>query len=464
MIIPPLKVRPPLDETFLPEALADRAYRALADNDPAARMLDLALLRPDGTVFRRRLHVLGAEHAEAAETLVHVGRRLKFLLWQLGASRVLLAGAPEVAAYLKQQYTQDGRRAFDAGFMGEKVFGEPFSIETVSSAAALPDEHETTRPAGGHQGGCRIGFDLGGTSRKVAAVKDGQVVYQGELPWYPYFQNDPAYHVEGVQEALRHATAYLPRVDAIGGSAAGVYVNNEVRVGSLFRGVGEADFERAIRRMFPDLQARWGGIPFEVANDGEVAALAASLALGKTAVLGISMGTSQAGGHVTRDGRITTWLNELAFAPIDRRPDAPRDEWSGDIGCGVQYFSIQGVARLARKAGFVFAEGLADGECAREVRRALEAGDPQARAVYETVGICFGHAVAHYAEFYDFDHLMLFGGVAGGVAGGAILESARNALSADYPEIATRVTLHVGDDDQASQAQAVAAATLPVFP
>ena len=37
------------------------------------------------------------------------------------------------------------------------------------------------------------------------------------------------------------------------------------------------------------------------------------------------------------------WLNELAFVPVDANPEAMRDEWSGDIGCGVKYFSQDGV-------------------------------------------------------------------------------------------------------------------------
>ena len=63
------------------------------------------------------------------------------------------------------------------------------------------------------------------------------------------------------------------------------------------------------------------------------------MALGQNAVLGLALGTSLAAGYVTRDGGITPWLNELAFAPIDFHPAAPREEWSGDYGCGVQYLS-----------------------------------------------------------------------------------------------------------------------------
>jgi predicted NBD/HSP70 family sugar kinase len=224
---------------------------------------------------------------------------------------------------------------------------------------------------GRHLDGCRIGFDIGGSDRKAAALIDGKVVFSEETPWDPYFQKDPSYHIEGINDSLKRAAAHLPRVDAIGGSAAGIYVNNEVRVASLFRGIPAEVFETDIRKLFFTLQARWGGIPFEVANDGEVAALAGSMALGDNAVLGISMGTSQAGGYVKPGGEITPWLNELAFAPVDYRKGAPVDEWSGDAGCGVQYFSQQAVARLADKAGFTFDAGMP----APERLVAVQAGD-----------------------------------------------------------------------------------------
>ena len=58
------------------------------------------------------------------------------------------------------------------------------------------------------------------------------------------------------------------------------------------------------------------------------------MALGDNAVLGIAMGSSLAAGFVTPQGNITTWLNELAFVPVDYREDAPVDEWSGDRGRG----------------------------------------------------------------------------------------------------------------------------------
>lgn len=456
------KIRPSLDPDFLPASLWQRAYRALVAHDPGARPFAMVLVRPDGSAFRHESRVLSAGHPAAALTLTYAERLLKFLLWMKGGSRVLVAGADETASALSTLYSATGSRAFDFEFMGTNVFGEPFSL----SAAAfddLPENVETSSPAGRHLEGCRIGFDLGGSDRKAAALIDGNVVFSEEIAWDPYFQKDPSYHIEGVHDSLTRAASHLPRVDAIGGSAAGVYVNNEVRVGSLFRGVPADAFEQHIRRMFFTLQERWGGVPFEVVNDGEVTALAGSMAMNDNAVLGVSMGTSQAGGYVTPTGNITSWLNELAFAPIDYRADAPRDEWSGDRGCGVQYFSQQGVARLAAKAGFQFEPGLPLPEQLIAVQAAMRSGDARARAVYESIGVCFGYAVAHYADFYEVRNLLALGRVTSGEGGEIILARAEAVLRDEFPALAETIRLRAPDEQSKRHGQATAAASLPAL-
>ena len=454
------KLRPPLDPGFLPAVLWNRAYRDLVARDPGARPIALALVRADGGASVHHDRVLSAGHPAAAHTLRYVERLLKFLLWQKGGCRVLVAGADEITVALAKIYSPAGERAFDHEFMGERIQRRAFSLEPCAFAA-LPAPDEAGLAIGRHLDGCRIGFDLGGSDRKAAAVIDGRVVYSEEIAWDPYFQKDPAYHLEGVHDTLKRAAAHLPRVDAIGGSAAGDYVNNEVRVASLFRGVPPDLFERHIRRMFFTLQARWGGVPFEVANDGEVTALAGSMALNANAVLGVSMGTSQAAGWVTATGHITPWLNELAFAPIDYRTDAPCDEWSGDRGCGVQYFSQQGVGRLATRAGFEFSDGLPLPERLVAVQQAMTTGDSRARAIYESVGVCFGYAIAHYADFYDVRHLLVLGRVTSGEGGEVILAQAAAVLQAEFPALAENIRLHTPDEQNKRHGQAVAAASLP---
>jgi predicted NBD/HSP70 family sugar kinase len=346
--------------------------------------------------------------------------------------------------------------------MGDKVYGRTFSIESVA-AARLPEERNTGLPMGRHLEGCRIGFDIGGSDRKAAAVIDGKVVFSEEVAWDPYFQKDPAYHLEGINDSLRKAAAHLPRVDAIGGSAAGIYVNNEVRVASLFRGIPPDVFESDIRRMFFTLQRRWGGVPFEVANDGEVAALAGSMSLGDNSVLGISMGTSQAGGYVGPGGEITPWLNELAFAPVDYRVDAPSDEWSGDSGCGVQYFSQQAVSRLADRAGFGFKAGMPAPERLVAVQEAMAAGDARAERVYDSVGSYLGYSIGHYSDFYSLKHVLVMGRVTSGPGGERILLRAREVLAAEFPDVASRMRVRMPDEKDKRHGQAIAAASLPAI-
>jgi predicted NBD/HSP70 family sugar kinase len=344
--------------------------------------------------------------------------------------------------------------------MGERVYGLPMRIESVAYDAA-PAERETTAALGRHLDGCRVGFDLGASDRKCAAVIDGEVVHTEEVAWDPSPQRDPQYHYDGIHDSIRRAAAHLPRVDAIGGSAAGVYVNNEARVASLFRGVPPDLFNSRVRRLFFDLQAAWNGVPFEVVNDGEVTALAGSMALNDNAVLGVSMGSSQAGGYVTPQGNITNWLNELAFVPIDYRADAPVDEWSGDGGVGAQYFSQQAVARLAPAAGIEFPTDMPLATRLAEVQARMARGDPRARRIYESIGVYFGYAIAHYADFYQIRHLLVLGRVLTGEGGAVILDTARRVLRAEFPQLAESLRLETPGEKEKRHGQAVAAASLP---
>jgi predicted NBD/HSP70 family sugar kinase len=458
----PVRHVPVLDPEFLPAVLWNRAYRALVAQDQGARRIALTLLRADGTGSVHEDRVLSREHPAAASTLRYVERLLKFLLWQKGACTVLVAGADEIAVALAGIYSPTGARHFDHRFMGRTIYGPEFSV-TACAWDKLPAPTESNLSLGRHLEGCRIGFDLGGSDRKAAAIIDGKVVFSEEIAWDPYFQKDPQYHIAGVRDSIARAAAHLPRIDAIGGSAAGVYVNNEVRAASLFRGVSAEDFARHIRRMFFELQADFGGVPFEVANDGEVTALAGSMSLNSGAVLGISMGTSVAGGYVTPAGTITPWLNELAFVPVDYRDNAPADEWSGDLGCGVQYFCQQGVNRLALRAGFAFPAALPLAERLIEVQNAMKSGDPRARAIYETIGTCFGYSIAHYAEFYDIRQLLVLGRVSSGSGGDLILATAAALLQDEFPDLAGKISLRTPDEKDKRHGQAIAAASLPAL-
>jgi predicted NBD/HSP70 family sugar kinase len=452
------RFRPALDPTFVPAPLWNRAYRAL----PGGRPLAIALERSDGSISVYRTTALPHEGAAVDINHRYVERLVKFLLWQKGGYRITIAGESGIADHIRRVYSAFGGRAFDFEFMGERVYGKPMTIENAAFGAA-PEERESAAPLGRHLDGYRIGFDLGASDRKCAAVADGQVVISEEVAWTPATQADPQYHFDGIHDSLKRAAAKLPRVDAIGGSAAGVYVNNEVRVGSLYRAVPSDLFDTRIRRLFFDLQAAWGGVPFEVVNDGEVTALAGSMARNDNAVLGIAMGSSLAAGFVTPSGAITTWLNELAFVPVDYRDDAPADEWSGDRGVGVQYFSQQAVGRLLAPAGIELPGDMPLPVKLERVQALMSQGDERARRIYETIGVYFGYAIAHYADFYEVRNLLVLGRVMTGAGGDLILSLAGQVLREEFPELAERIRFHVPGEQEKRHGQAIAAASLPAI-
>ena len=456
-LLPEPKFVPELHPTFRPAVLANRAFEAEARDSGAPVETGIALEQADGSVFHTRTVLFAEGHALAENNFRHLERLVKFLLWQRGGWRIHLCGAESYVARLQDYYRTNVFGKFDDDVIGVKNNGR--AIEVIA-CEALPTENIQSRPIGRNLDGCRIGFDLGGSDRKAAAVIDGEVKFSEEIVWDPYFQEDPDYHYAGIMDSLKRAAEHLPRVDAIGGSAAGCYSHNRVTWASLFRGVGPEDFEEKVRGMFLRIADEWNA-PLEVINDGEVTALAGSMAIGQNGVLGIAMGTSQGGGYIDMDGNLTTWLSELAFAPIDLHPEAPADEWSGDLGCGAQYFSQQAVGRLLPASGIEFDARLGLPEQLKIVQRLMEAGDARALKIYDAIGIYLGYSLAHYAEFYDFEYVLLLGRVTSGLGGEHIIERSKEVMAAEFPELAERIKFHIPDEMEKRHGQAIAAASLP---
>lgn len=458
MLLVPPQVRPPLDDQFRPAALSMRAYREFARNADC-KPLWLAIASDERTsVFDT--HVVDVQASGTGETEWFVERLAKSLLWMWGGSRLVVGGLPRIGKYLARLYAPGGPRCFDAEVM-QIIYGQPFRVTVVAPEAVPPPQSKSLR-LGRHLDGCRIGLDLGGTDRKVVAVRDGEVVYAEEMPWDPKPQADPNYHYAHIHEALRAAASHLPRVDAIGISAAGVYQGNRVRLASLFRGVPSDVFQARVTDIFVDLAAEWG-VPLAVANDGDVAALAGSMSLGVNAVLGLALGTSLAAGYVDEAGNISGWLNELGSVPVDWRPDAPAERWSGDAGTGGEYLSQDAIGRLAQAAGVCFDEAMSPRDRLKLVQKTAEAGDPCAVAVMETEGCYLGYSIAFFANFYPARHVLLLGRVMSGEGGAIILRKAQEVLATEFPDVAQRLSLHLPDEWTRRLGQAVAAASLPVL-
>ena len=453
------KIRPELDPGYIPAVLWNREYRKLAEKSGKQIPVSFAFKRPNGTVslFKTVMLPHTAEYRDI--NIKYAERIIKFLLWMKGGCEVVISNAPELAEDISKIYSPDGERKFDYEIMGETIYGKTFKVTAVDAADA-PEEKEIQIQLGGHLDGCRIGFDLGGSDRKCAAVIDGKVVHTEEVVWDPYFQKDPEYHKAGIRDSLRRAAEKLPRVDAIGGSAAGVYVDNHPRIASLFRGISKEDFAKHIIPLFDEIAKEYN-VPFIVANDGEVTALAGAMSMESNGVLGLSMGTSQAIGYVNLSGNITDWLNELAFAPVDYREDAPADEWSGDIGCGAQYFSQQAVARLAPAAGLEYPADMPFPKRLEAVQALMAEGDERAAKIYRTIGTCFGYAIAHYADFYEIKNLLILGRVSSGKGGEIIIEEAKKVLALEFPELEKSISFRIPDEKFKRHGQAVIAASLP---
>ncbi len=455
------KIVPVLDPGFRPAVLCNRAHAAACAASGAAASIGIALEQADGSIFRFDTRALPEGNAEnEAANAEHLERLIKFLLWSRGAWRIHIAGPEKLVAGLQAHYCDTETGRFDADIMGDKIYGKPFEIVRVA-ADELPAEKSAVAPLGRHLEGCRIGFDLGASDRKVAAVQDGEVLFSEEVEWDPRPQTDPQWHFDEIMACLKSAAKKLPRVDAIGGSSAGVIVNNQIRIASLFRGVPEDLFKTRVRNIFPELREAWGGIPFDVANDGEVTALAGSMAINDNGVLGIAMGSSEAVGYVTPEGAITTWLNELAFAPVDHNTEAAVDEWSGDFGCGVQYFSQQAVGKLIPRAGIDLPSGMPLPDQLKQVQALMADGDDRARRIYQTIGTYLGYTLAHYSDFYDFKTVLILGRVTTGEGGQIIMDGARDVLKTEFPDLNEKIGYHVPDEKEKRHGQAIAAASLP---
>ncbi len=454
------KFVPPLDEGYRPAGLANQSFRNKVAESGAGVPLVFGLERNGGELSRYETWVYAEDHPSAEANLFYAERVLKFLLWQRGGWRVYVGGPRRVGAYLAQCYAPGGERAFDAHFMGKEVYDQRFTV-LPCAPEEVPAANEKGKPLGRNLDGCRIGFDLGASDRKVSAVIDGEAVYSEEVVWEPGNQSDPEYHYREIMAALRTAAAKLPRVEAIGGSSAGIYVNNRVRVASLFRGIPEARYSE-VRELFVRISEELG-VPLEIINDGDVTALAGSMSLEDNGVLGIAMGSSEAGGYVNLDGNITGWLNELAFAPVDYNPKAPVDEWSGDRGVGALYFSQQCVFRLAPKVGIELPLNVPKAEQLKAAQAKLEAGDEGAAEIWESMGIYLGYTIAHYADFYALKHVLILGRCTSGTGGRLILEGARKVLEGEYPALASKINIQLPDEKSRRVGQSIAAASLPVI-
>lgn len=454
-----LKVEASLDKTFLPMSLKVKEFKNIKNG----QNIIIGIERNDGLVKTYQTKIYPEDSGHDLDNYLFVSRIVKTLLWIAGGYKIIIAGSSKLAKKIKADYQLGGAREFDYKFM-EGVYEKPFEVLDLPLKDAPTDKNLPVK-VGRHLEGSRIGFDAGGSDYKISAVKDGKTLYSEEVVWFPKTNSNPNYHFEEITKALKKAASKLEHIDAIGVSTAGVCIANKIMVSSLFMKVPDEDkskvhgiYLEAAKKLSQDLGYE---IPIEVANDGDVTALAGAMDMNKTGILGIAMGTSEAGGYIDNQGNITGYLNELAFVPVDYSKEAMIDEWSGDYGCGVKYFSQDAVIKLAPFAGISLDSKLTLAEQLKVVQELMQKDDPRALKIYETIGVYFGYGLAYYAEFYDIKEVLIMGRVTSSKGGVVILEKAKEVLEKEFPLLAKKMNLHIPDEHNRRVGQSVAAASLP---
>ena len=447
-----MKHAPRLDPAFIPFGVWRAAYLKGAKTPIA-----IAVERNNGQVSVQKTFIHGTPEMAEADYR-YVERYVKFLLWSIGGFKVTVCGCSELTQRLKKAYSAGGDRDFDHTFFFQLYERE---LEIVDLPLdQCPAANESAQPMGGHMDGCRIGFDAGGSDRKVSAVINGECVYSEEVIWFPKLNEDPDYHYGHILEAFKTAAAKMPRVDGIGVSSAGVFIGNAPMISSIFYCVPRDRWDE-VKTVFDRAAAEIGDVPIVVANDGDVSALAGAMGLGKGKLMGLAMGTSEAVGYVDADKNVLGWINELAFAPVDLQPTAMQDEWSTDFGVGCKYFSQDAVIKLAPVAGIDVPAELSLAEKLKFVQKLMEEDDPRAQAIFETIGAYLAYTVVLYSQFYDLEYLMLLGRVMSGKGGDTILRVCNEVLAAEYPELAAKCCVTLPDEKMRRVGQSVAAASLP---
>merc|ERR1712060_128258 len=367
--------------------------------------------------------------------------------------------------------------------MGPNVCGtpdKPFVVTIVDSASDLPPAKDTPQVCGKDANGCRLAFDLGKSDIKTVAVKDNEVLYSKETEW-DVTNPDPQYHFDAILAALKLAKAELPKVDAVGGSATGtVSGENDATWCGIFPNVPPAVYKEKVVDIFKRISKELAGdVPLKVINDGEVTALAAVQKIKAGNVLGISMGSSEGGGYANADGNLLGWINEMCYIRLDLNPDAPTDPWSkgAHTGPSHMYLGQRGATKLAAKGGVEVPENLVyphpdmctithenHAQCLKLIQKAMtdESKEPQARQIYETIGVYLGYGLAQYSEFYKIDHVMILGRVSKGKGGDNMLDTAKKVLQEEFPDLPP-ITFHTADDHFKAVGQCIAAAALPTL-
>ena len=264
--------------------------------------------------------------------------------------------AASIGEFIRECYSPHGPRAFDYHFMGEQVYEQPFTVVPCDPRRCR-QRMRSAKPLGRHLDGCRIGFDLGASDRKVSAVIDGQVrlqrgsdlgAAQADRPRIPLPRDHDCLEDRRLEDAARGCDRRQ-----LGGDLTSTTAPWWLRSSAAFPQERFHEIQNLFLRIREEM-----GVPLEVINDGDVTALAGSMSLEDNGILGIAMGSSEAAGYVDLQ-RAHPGLAERAGLRPDRLQPAARRWMNGPAtrGLASQYFSQQCVFRLAPRAGIQIPSG-----------------------------------------------------------------------------------------------------------
>ncbi len=453
-----MKHKPVLDPNYLPIIAFEHRYRQRAQ--AAGQLLDCVLILEKSPQQLARQQILISLAPELREqTQLYLNRFIKTMLWLYGGYRLYCNLPEHWVNDLQHSFSATGKQKFDAEFIVEGIFERPFKIVRCETEQ-MPAPSTESSTIGGNSGGLRLGFDVGGSDKKIAAIAENKVLFTESIIWDPYPQSDLNWHRREMKELFELGAGKLPGpVAAVGGSAPGIIMDSQVQVGSLFRGLSDPVQRAESRTVFGQVVRQlFGKVPFCLANDGDVTALAGAMILDKNNLLGIALGTSEAAGYANAQGSINSWFSELAFVPVDLGPDKSQDEWSRDWGTGAEYFSQQAVIRLAPRAGINIPSELPKPGKLALVQEKLREGHRGAADIFRSIGCYLGYALPWYQRFYGMENVLLLGRVLKGEGGDLILKEARQVLADDFPQ--SKLELYSLSGEEILHGQAMAAASL----
>jgi len=454
------KNKPELDHDFVPVVLWNYRYRQSLIEHGKQEKIIISIEDASGSIFSYPTEVFPNNDIYYNLNIKYIQGIIDSILWIIGGYKLTLSGNRKIFEHFKDKYLSEDNPNFESTFMGKNVYRKPFEVNYCSFEDAPTSNENYIKPSKNINGN-RIGFDLGGTTKKCAAVVNGEIVFATSIPWDPRSQKDPEWFRNEIKDLLNKAAEKMPSVDCIGGSSAGVIIDNQPRGGLIFLNVPPNRFN-TISNLFTDLKKEWK-IPVAIVNDGEVTALAGAQTLNKNAILGVCMGTSFGGGYITPEGFLTGRLNEIGYVPIDYNEKAVIDEWSGCVGTGIKYFSIQAIARLAPLAKIDVSKCKSEHEISQLVLNLLKKNDKRAENIYITIGAYLAYAIAHYSEFYEFKNILPLGGVTLGKGGKLMIAETKRILKEDFKSIYNSIEFLDFNSSDNHKALAIAAASIPVI-